>query len=99
MGTIGVATGGGEYPTGVPGRHGGNLDIAELGAGTRLYLPVRVKGALLAMGGVHAVQADGELCVSAIEIPAEVLVRVDLVKGEESGAACGGGGQLTSPTL
>ena len=43
------------------------------------------------MGGVHAVQADGELCVSAIEIPAEVLVRVDLVKGEESGAACGGG--------
>jgi amidase len=81
IGTIGVAPEGGEIPAGNPGRHGGNMDVSELGVGRRLYLPVFTKGALLALGDLHAVQADGELCVSAIESPGEVLVRVDLIKG------------------
>jgi amidase len=82
IGTIGVAPEEGEVPTGNPGRHGGNMDVSELGMGTRLYLPVFTKGALLALGDLHAVQADGELCVSAIEASGEVLVRVNLIKGK-----------------
>ena len=83
IGTIGVAPEEGEIPTGNPGRHGGNMDVSELGVGTRLYLPVFTRGALLALGDLHAVQADGELCVSAIETPGEVLVKVDLIKGKQ----------------
>ncbi len=83
IGTIGVAPEKGEIPTGNPGRHGGNMDVSELGVGTRLYLPVFTRGALLALGDLHAVQADGELCVSAIETPGEVLVKVDLIKGKQ----------------
>ncbi|RDD53128.1 MAG: formamidase [Candidatus Korarchaeota archaeon NZ13-K] len=82
IGTIGVAPEGDEIPTGHPGRHGGNMDVSELGVGARLYLPVFCEGALLALGDLHAVQADGELCVSAIECPGEVLVRLDLIKGK-----------------
>ncbi len=84
IGTIGVAPEGDEIPTGYPGRHGGNMDVSELGIGTRLYLPVFVKGALLALGDLHAVQADGELCVSAVESPGEVLVRFDLMRGRRA---------------
>ena len=82
IGTIGVAPADEEIPCGSLGRHGGNMDVKELGAGTRLYLPVFVNGALLAMGDLHAVQADGELCVSAVEVSGQVIVRVDLIKGK-----------------
>jgi len=81
IGTIGVAPPREEIPCGSLGRHGGNMDVKELGIGTRLYLPVFVDGALLAMGDLHAVQADGELCVSAVEVSGKVLVRIDLIKG------------------
>ncbi|MEM0042220.1 MAG: acetamidase/formamidase family protein [Candidatus Korarchaeum sp.] len=84
IGTIGVAPEDGEIQTGYPGRHGGNMDVSELGIGSRLYLPVFCKGALLALGDLHAVQADGELCVSAIESPGEVLVKLDLIKGRRA---------------
>lgn len=84
IGTIGVAPEEGEIPAGYPGRHGGNMDVSELGIGSRLYLPVLCKGALLALGDLHAVQADGELCVSAIESPGEVLVKLDLIKGKRA---------------
>lgn len=84
VGTIGVAPEEGEIPTGYPGRHGGNMDVSELGVGARIYLPVFSKGALLALGDLHAVQADGELCVSAVESPGEVLVRLDLIKGKRA---------------
>lgn len=65
-----------------PGPHGGNLDIKELVAGTTLYLPVLVPGAGLQVGDGHAVQADGEVCLSAAETPMtgafELYVRKDL---------------------
>jgi acetamidase/formamidase len=50
-----------------PRAHGGNLDNKELVAGTTLYLPVWHEGALFSVGDGHAVQGDGEVCVSAIE--------------------------------
>ena len=35
------------------------------------------------MGDVHAAMGDGELCGTGIEIPAEITVKVGLVKGFE----------------
>jgi amidase len=83
IGTVGVAPERGEIPCGSLGEHGGNMDVKQLTAGTKLYLPVFVEGALFALGDVHAVQADGELCVSAIEVPGEVLLRFKLIKGKK----------------
>jgi acetamidase/formamidase len=50
-----------------PGIHGGNMDNKELIAGTILYLPVHVKGALFSCGDGHAVQGDGEVNITALE--------------------------------
>ncbi|OZM83107.1 acetamidase/formamidase family protein [Pseudonocardia sp. MH-G8] len=61
-----------------PGRFGGNLDCRDLVAGSRLFLPVQVPDARLALGDPHAAQGDGELCVSAIETSAAGEIRVRL---------------------
>ena len=50
-----------------PRIHGGNLDNKELVAGSTLYLPVFVEGALFSCGDGHGAQGDGEVCVTAIE--------------------------------
>ena len=65
-----------------PRRVGGNLDIRDIGAGTELYLPVEVTGALFSVGDIHAAQGDGEVCGTAIETEATIAVRFDLIKGE-----------------
>jgi acetamidase/formamidase len=61
----------GIHPTAPPRRWGGNIDCAELVAGTTLYLPVPVDGALLSAGDGHARQGDGEVSQLAIECPLE----------------------------
>jgi len=81
IGVIGVAPAEGSYPTGTAYRHGGNMDAKEIVAGSTLYLPVAQTGALLALGDVHAVMGDGEVCVSACEVDADVTVDVGLIKG------------------
>ena len=83
IGVIGTAPDGDDVIDGFVGAHGGNLDNKLITKGTRLYLPVRVPGALLQMGDVHAAMGDGELCGTGIEIPADITVRVRLVKGFE----------------
>ncbi len=83
IGTIGVAPESGKIPSGSLGKHGGNMDVKELTAGTKLYLPVSTEGALFATGDLHAVQADGELCVSSIEVAGEVLLRFSHIKGKK----------------
>lgn len=50
-----------------PSSFGGNLDNWRLGAGSTVYLPVAVAGALLSVGDPHACQGDGEACGTAIE--------------------------------
>ena len=50
-----------------PGWHGGNLDNKDLVAGSTLYLPVHVPGALLSIGDGHALQGDGEVTGTALE--------------------------------
>ncbi len=54
-----------------PRTHGGNIDNKELVAGTTLFLPVFVEGALFSCGDGHAAQGDGEVCVTAIETALE----------------------------
>ena len=65
-----------------PSRHAGNLDNKELVAGTTLYIPVFVKGALLEIGDGHAAQGDGEVDQTAIETNLEgrvqLIVRKDM---------------------
>jgi acetamidase/formamidase len=51
----------------VPRAFGGNMDNKELGAGTTVYFPVFVEGALFSAGDGHALQGDGEVCLTAIE--------------------------------
>jgi acetamidase/formamidase len=50
-----------------PGRHAGNLDNKELVAGSTLFIPVFVPGALFVVGDGHAAQGDGEVNQTAIE--------------------------------
>jgi acetamidase/formamidase len=64
----------------VPREHGGNLDLKELGAGATLYLPVWTEGALFSAGDGHAVQGDGEVCITAIETALEGRFRLTLRK-------------------
>ncbi len=64
-----------------PRRVGGNMDIRDLCAGTELYLPVEVAGALFSVGDTHAAQGDGEVCGTAIESPMSMALTFDLVKG------------------
>jgi acetamidase/formamidase len=65
-----------------PRRNGGNIDNKELVAGTTLYLPIHVDGALFSVGDGHGVQGDGEVCITAIETGLigtfELRVREDL---------------------
>ena len=80
-GTIGVAPAEpGHHSVVPPRRVGGNLDIRDLSAGTVLYLPVEVAGALFSVGDTHAAQGDGEVCGTAIESPMNVTLKLDLVK-------------------
>lgn len=71
----------GEHRTSAPGPHAGNIDVRELRAGTILFIPVWVPGALLSVGDVHAVQGDGEVCVNGVETDGQVVVQVILHKG------------------
>ena len=50
-----------------PGPFGGNLDVKDLTAGTKLYLPVFQQGALFYVGDPHSAQGDGEVSGTAIE--------------------------------
>ena len=82
-GTIGVAPAEpGHHSVVPPRRVGGNLDIRDLAAGTTLYLPVEVEGALFSVGDTHAAQGDGEVCGTAIESSIDVVVKLDLIKDQ-----------------
>lgn len=82
LGTIGVAPAGGETRMSIVlGAHGGNLDSPLVRAGTTVYLPVNVDGALLAVGDGHARQGDGELCGVGVEVPMDVTLVVEVLSG------------------
>ena len=56
------------------------MDIRDLCAGSVLYLPVEVEGALFSIGDTHAAQGDGEVCGTAIESPMSVGLSFDLIR-------------------
>jgi acetamidase/formamidase len=68
----------GEHSTIPPRASGGNIDCRELVAGSTLYLPVTVPGALLCVGDGHGAQGDGEVCGTAIECGMTTRLVLDL---------------------
>ena len=64
----------------IPRRFGGNIDCKELVAGTTLVLPVLAEGALFHAGDGHALQGDGEVCVTAVECGLRGRFRLTVVK-------------------
>jgi formamidase len=68
------------YP---PRENGGNMDIRDLGAGARLWIPVHAERALLSVGDLHFAQGDGEVCISAIETGGAATFRVRLREGDD----------------
>jgi acetamidase/formamidase len=83
-GTIGVARKEpGQYSSVPPGEYAGNMDIRDLVAGTTLFVPVHVPGALLWTGDSHAGQGNGEVNLTAIETAyREFNITVDVIKGQ-----------------
>lgn len=69
--------------SGPPGSHAGNLDNKELVAGSILYLPVHVPGALLSIGDGHALQGDGEVTITALETSLRGTVQIFVHKGRQ----------------
>ncbi|MBD2451735.1 acetamidase/formamidase family protein [Nostoc sp. FACHB-152] len=67
FGILGVATPESDRNSIPPGCYGGNIDNRELQAGSRLFLPIYVPGALFSIGDGHSAQGDGEVNVTAIE--------------------------------
>ena len=67
FGSMGVAPAGGKIDSAPPFAHAGNMDNKELVAGTILYIPVAVKGALFQAGDGHAAQGNGEVDITALE--------------------------------
>ena len=65
-----------------PREHGGNVDIKQLTAGTRLMLPVYTEGALFSAGDAHFAQGDSECCGTAVEMDCTLHVSFQIRKGE-----------------
>lgn len=80
IGVIGTAPEKGSPACGFAGSHGGNMDSNIITKGTRIYLPVNVQGGLLQIGDIHATMGNGEISGTGIEISAEVIVKVNLIK-------------------
>jgi len=69
FGTMGVAPEpeAGRISSVPPGAYAGNMDNKDLGAGSILYIPVNVEGALFSAGDGHAAQGHGEVSINALE--------------------------------
>jgi len=81
FGNLGVAPPSGRLGSAPPSYNAGNLDNKWLVAGTKVYIPVQVPGALFAVGDGHAAQGDGEVCVTAIETNLTGVFRFAVHKG------------------
>ncbi|TAK20390.1 MAG: acetamidase [Chloroflexota bacterium] len=73
IGCFGVAPAGGQaISTATSAEHGGNMDYRGFRQGVTVYLPVAVEGALFHIGDGHAVQGDGEIVGTGIEVSFDV---------------------------
>ena len=81
LGCFGVAPEDGQsISTATSGPYGGNMDYRGFRAGTTVYLPVFAPGGLLFLGDGHALQSDGEIAGTGVEVSMDVEIRVELVK-------------------
>jgi acetamidase/formamidase len=84
FGSMGVAPPevSGRINSGPPWVHAGNLDNKELVAGSTLFIPVHVRGALFLVGDGHAAQGNGEVSITALETSLigtlQLIVRKDM---------------------
>jgi acetamidase/formamidase len=81
IGTMGVAPDApGRFSTVPPGKHGGNIDNWRVGAGSTMYYPILVEGALLSLGDCHFAQGDSELSGTGIEASMNCLIKISIRK-------------------
>jgi amidase len=86
LGCFGVAPDRGQaISCATSGAHGGNMDYRGFRQGVTVYFPVFVEGALLHVGDGHAIQGDGEIVGTGIEISFDVQFTVGLIKGKRIG--------------
>jgi len=84
FGSMGVAPPevSGRISSAPPWIHAGNLDNKELVAGTTLFIPIHVRGALFLAGDGHAGQGNGEVSITALETSLigelQLIVRKDM---------------------
>ena len=83
FGSMGVAPAAevGRVSSNPPSTHAGNLDNKELVAGTTLFIPIHVRGALFEVGDGHAAQGDGEVDQTAIETSLRGKLQLTVRKG------------------
>ena len=85
IGTVGVAPARERIANNWAGYWGGNMDVQEVTTGATLMLGVNVKGGLLHVGDMHAIQGDGEICsAGGIEASGRVRMRVEVVSRPRS---------------
>ncbi|MCS6847175.1 MAG: acetamidase/formamidase family protein [Anaerolineae bacterium] len=86
IGCFGVAPAGGEaISTATSGPYGGNMDYNGFVAGVTAYFPVFVEGALFHIGDGHALQGDGEISGTGVEISMEVQFTVRVIERKAIG--------------
>jgi amidase len=86
LGCFGVAPARGQaISCATSGPHGGNMDYRGFRQGVTVFFPVFVDGALLHVGDGHALQGDGEIVGTGIEVSFDVELTVRVLKGKEIG--------------
>jgi acetamidase/formamidase len=86
LGCFGVAPAQGQaISCATSGEHGGNMDYRGFREGVTVELPVFAEGALLHVGDGHAIQGDGEIVGTGIEVSFDVELTVSVRKGRRIG--------------
>ncbi|MHB1652601.1 MAG: acetamidase/formamidase family protein [Desulfitobacteriaceae bacterium] len=81
LGCFGVAPSRGQaISTATSGEYGGNMDYKGFVAGVVVYLPIFAEGALFHLGDGHALQGDGEIAGTGVEISLDVRFSVRVRK-------------------
>lgn len=83
IGVMGVSPRSGNYHCATPGDFGGNMDTREVTIGSKVYLPIYVDGAMLAVSDLHACMGDGELSGTGIETAGKVCLKIIIIKGKQ----------------
>jgi amidase len=85
LGCFGVAPAGDQaISTATSGPHGGNMDYRGFRSGVTAFFPVSRPGALFFLGDGHALQGDGEITGTGLEVSMDVEFRVSILKGRST---------------